>query len=70
MYTITIAAIVCKVQLGKGGSVETSSLTESFGWKHHEAFTQHDVQELFSVLLDAIENVFKGTGEEHLIDEL
>jgi len=62
--------LFAKLQLGKGGSVETSSLTESFGWKHHEAFTQHDVQELFSVLLDAIENVFKGTGEEHLIDEL
>lgn len=58
------------MQLGKGGSVETSALTESFGWKHHEAFTQHDVQELFSVLLDAIENVFKGSEEEKLVDEL
>lgn len=45
-------------------------MTKSFGWNHSESFTQHDVQELFSVLLDAMENVFKGSEEEELIQNL
>ena len=36
--------------------VETKSLTSSFGWTEEDAFEQHDVNELFNVLADALEN--------------
>ena len=45
-------------------------MTNSFGWKESDAFTQHDVQELCRVLFDALEKVFKGTEQETLINDL
>ena len=46
------------------------SLTKSFGWSDADAFTQHDVQELCRVLFDAIEQSFKGTKNEDVINQL
>jgi len=46
------------------------SLTQSFGWSDADAFTQHDVQELCRVLFDAIEQSFKGTKNEDVINQL
>lgn len=45
-------------------SVETKQLTRSFGWDSHDAFTQHDVQELDRVLCDNLEEKMKGTPVE------
>jgi hypothetical protein len=50
--------------------VETISLTKSFGWEGTEVFQQQDVQELTRVLFDALEETFRGTPVENIIDEL
>jgi hypothetical protein len=49
---------------------DLKNLTKSFGWDRGEAFTQHDVQELCRVLFEALENVWKGTEQSNLINEL
>jgi hypothetical protein len=51
-------------------SIETEDLTRSFGWSDSDGFQQHDVQELCRVLLDALEQVMKGTPNEKLIQNL
>jgi hypothetical protein len=58
------------LQLSKGGAVATRALTKSFGWEGSEVFQQHDVQELMRVLFDALEETFKGTQYENLIERL
>ena len=42
----------------------------SFGWEGSEVFQQQDVQELTRVLFDALEESFKGTEVENIIDLL
>lgn len=39
--------------------VETTELTSAFGWNDADAYQQQDVQELFALLTDAIEEKFK-----------
>ena len=51
-------------------SVDTVALTKSFGWGGSEVFQQQDVQELCRVLFDALEECFKGTDMENVIDDL
>jgi ubiquitin C-terminal hydrolase len=58
------------LQLSKQRSVDTVALTKSFGWDSSEVFQQQDVQELTRVLFDALEESFKGTDVENIIDEL
>eukprot|EP01038_Epipyxis_sp_PR26KG_P004865 gene4865-6816_t len=58
------------LQLSKQRSVDTIALTKSFGWEGNEIFQQQDVQELTRVLFDALEESFKGTVVENIIDEL
>ena len=58
------------LQLSKQKSVDTVALTHSFGWEGSEVFQQQDVQELTRVLFDALEETFKGTEVENIIDEL
>ena len=59
-----------KLQISKRPSVETKSLTKSFGWDIKESFQQHDVQEFCRVLFDAIEESVKGTDSENMISSL
>ena len=40
-------------------SVSTKDLTRSFGWDYHDAFMQHDVQELNRVLVEKLEERMK-----------
>jgi hypothetical protein len=42
----------------------------SFGWEDSEVFQQQDVQELYRVLFDALEDSFKGTEVENIIDQV
>lgn len=51
-------------------AVSTQQLTQSFGWNSHDAFMQHDVQELSRVLLDNLEERMKGTPMEGRIAKL
>jgi ubiquitin carboxyl-terminal hydrolase 47 len=59
-----------QLALGKLRAVDTVALTKSFGWEGSEVFQQQDVQELTRVLFDALEETFKGTEVENVIDQL
>jgi ubiquitin C-terminal hydrolase len=59
-----------RLQLGDVRAETTGALTKSFGWERSEAFNQHDVQELCRVLLDALENGYKGTERHNIVNEL
>ena len=39
--------------------MSTKDLTRSFGWDYHDAFMQHDVQELNRVLVEKLEERMK-----------
>ncbi len=58
------------LQLSSERAVSTVALTHSFGWEGSEVFQQQDVQELTRVLFDALEETFKGTAVENIIDDL
>lgn len=58
------------LQLSAQPAVDTVALTKSFGWEGYEVFQQQDVQELTRVLFDALEETFRGTKFENVIDEL
>lgn len=58
------------LQLSKSKATDTIALTNSFGWGGSEVFQQQDVQELTRVLFDALEDTFKGTEVENIIDQL
>lgn len=55
-----------QLQLDKK-AIATDNLTQSFGWKASDSFTQHDVQEFLRVLLDNIENKLKNTEKADTI---
>ena len=59
-----------ELQSSNRRDVETKSLTASFGWTEEDAFEQHDVNELFNVLADALENAFKETAGDGVIQSL
>ncbi len=59
-----------QLQLSNSRFVDTKALTKSFGWEGSEVFQQQDVQELTRVLFDALEEAFKGTPAETVIDDL
>lgn len=44
-------------------AISTEALTNSFGWKGSEAYSQQDVQELCRVLFDSLEENFVGSSE-------
>ncbi|OQR88131.1 hypothetical protein ACHHYP_07520 [Achlya hypogyna] len=51
-------------------AIDTKALTKSFGWNSSDVFQQHDVQELCRVLFDALEESFKGTPDEQMVNDL
>ncbi|KAF0694514.1 Aste57867_14596 [Aphanomyces stellatus] len=51
-------------------AVSTKELTKAFGWSHMDAFTQHDVQELYRILCDRLEEKMKTTPVDGLIPSL
>ena len=52
------ATLPVQLQFGQSG-VATKDLTRSFGWDYHDAFMQHDVQELARVLFEKMEERMK-----------
>ena len=50
--------------------VSTKELTKSFGWGHYDSFTQHDVQELYRILCDRVEDKMKSTQVDNTVKEL
>ncbi|KAL5010194.1 hypothetical protein ScPMuIL_012499 [Solemya velum] len=58
------------LQTSKRRAVETTDLTQSFGWDSSEVWHQHDVQELCRVMFDALEVKWKNTVQADLINQL
>lgn len=42
------------MQMSDSGAVDTKDLSAAFGWSKSQVFEQHDVHELFCVLIDAL----------------
>ncbi|CAB3405418.1 unnamed protein product [Caenorhabditis bovis] len=58
------------LQTTDNDALETRDLTASFGWSASEAYDQHDVQELCRLMFDALEQKWKATKHEKLIQDL
>ncbi|KAJ3669934.1 hypothetical protein LUZ60_010258 [Juncus effusus] len=66
---LALQSLFYKLQYSES-SVSTKELTKSFGWDTHDAFMQHDVQELNRVLSEKLEDKMKGTVVEGTIQQL
>ena len=62
--------LFANLQTADKRAVETTELTHSFGWTAADAFQQHDVNELFNILCDSLENNFRGTHRAGVIASL
>lgn len=51
-------------------AVSTKELTRSFGWSQIDSFMQHDVQELYRILCDRLEEKMKNTKVDNAIKKL
>ncbi|ETK75851.1 hypothetical protein L915_17613 [Phytophthora nicotianae] len=51
-------------------AVSTKELTRSFGWSAIDSFMQHDVQELYRILCDRLEEKMKNTPVDSAIQKL
>ncbi|KAG6954852.1 hypothetical protein JG688_00012159 [Phytophthora aleatoria] len=51
-------------------AVSTKELTRSFGWSAIDSFMQHDVQELYRILCDRLEEKMKNTRVDSAIQKL
>ncbi|KAG7397825.1 Ubiquitin carboxyl-terminal hydrolase 7 [Phytophthora boehmeriae] len=51
-------------------AVSTKELTRSFGWSQIDSFMQHDVQELYRILCDRLEEKMKHTRVDSAIQKL
>lgn len=51
---VALHHLFARLQLSSSISLSTKDLVAAFGWSRSDVFEQHDVHELFSVLLDAI----------------
>ncbi|KAF1784527.1 Ubiquitin carboxyl-terminal hydrolase, C-terminal [Phytophthora cactorum] len=54
----------------KHKAVSTKELTRSFGWSAIDSFMQHDVQELYRILCDRLEEKMKNTRVDSAIQNL
>lgn len=54
----------------KNKAVSTKELTRSFGWSQIDSFMQHDVQELYRILCDRLEEKMKNTKVDSAIKRL
>ena len=66
---LALQSLFFKLQYSKT-AVSTKDLTASFGWGSHDAFQQHDVQELNRVLCEKLEEKMKGTKVDKVINQL
>ncbi|XP_078377016.1 ubiquitin carboxyl-terminal hydrolase 40-like isoform X2 [Oculina patagonica] len=67
---IQLQKLFAKLLLLDQDSINTSELTDSFGWTGNEGFQQQDVQELNRILFSALESSLVGTPGEALIKNL
>ena len=51
---VALQELFATLQLSSSPAVNTKDLVTAFGWSRGQVFEQHDVHELFSLLLDAL----------------
>lgn len=66
---LALQQVFWKLQYSRG-CVGTKALTSSFGWQESDAFEQHDVQELYRILCDRLEQKMKGSAVEKYLNYL
>ena len=57
--------LFARMMLSSNQAIDTEQLLSAFGWSKSQMFEQHDIHELFSVLLDAL-----GKDSAHLNAEI
>jgi len=57
--------LFARLMLSANQAIDTEQLLAAFGWSKSQMFEQHDIHELFSVLLDAL-----GKDSAHLNTEI
>lgn len=67
--SLALQRVFYRLQIWKH-AVSTKELTKSFGWGDMEAFTQHDVQELYRILCDRLEEKTKACKTSNFIQEM
>ncbi|XP_074622517.1 ubiquitin carboxyl-terminal hydrolase 40-like isoform X2 [Acropora palmata] len=67
---VELQKLFAKLLLLDQESVNTTDLTDSFGWKGKQSFEQHDVQELNRILFNAVESSLVSTSCQGLIRKL
>nr|CCA14923.1 ubiquitinspecific protease putative [Albugo laibachii Nc14] len=67
--TLALQRVFYRLQC-KTKAVSTKELTRSFGWSQIDAFMQHDVQELYRILCDRLEEKMSRTIVEGSIRKL
>lgn len=61
--------LFAQLQTSNKLSLATVDLTESFGWQNEQLY-QHDVQELFRVLIEALEKRWEKTAHKGCVENL
>jgi ubiquitin carboxyl-terminal hydrolase 7 len=51
---LALQEIFCYLQLSESSAISTKDLVAAFGWSRGQVFEQHDVHELFGLLLDTL----------------
>jgi ubiquitin C-terminal hydrolase len=71
---LQLQRLFARLLLSEYRSVETTELTQSFGWDTKESFIQHDVQELLRVLFDALSSttipinaLYQGNSRDYVV---
>lgn len=59
---LQLQRLFAQLELSDLSAVDTSGLTTSFGWTSADVFEQQDVQELFKILLDRLEEALGESG--------
>jgi ubiquitin C-terminal hydrolase len=59
---LALQQLFARLQLSESSAISTIDLLKAFGWSHVQSFEQHDVHELFSLLLDALGNCSADLG--------
>jgi len=60
MMAYQLQKLFAALLTGARGAVSTEGVTKSFGWTGSHVYVQHDVQELFQILLESLEEQYAG----------
>ena len=51
-------------------SIGTEEITNTFGWKGEEVWIQHDIEELYRLLMEHLSEEFKSTSLQTILPAL